>query len=132
MKIPRFSNAIGSLDEDLVEAAAECKKKKQNLWLKWSSKAEILADHTVKLVAQEVADDPQNTGDGEHAAEGIADDARGEFRPAEQDYAERDIEQGDQGQIRHNTVFLHKNTSYHFDGPCGRFPFLNQMVSRFI
>lgn len=27
MKIPRFSNAIGNLDEDLVEAAAECKKK---------------------------------------------------------------------------------------------------------
>lgn len=28
MKIPRFSNAIGNLDEDLVEAAAECKKNK--------------------------------------------------------------------------------------------------------
>lgn len=43
MKIPRFSNAIGSLDEDLVEAAAECKKKKQNLWLKWSSIAACFA-----------------------------------------------------------------------------------------
>lgn len=31
MKIPRFSNAIGNLDEDLVEAAAECKKKQNHL-----------------------------------------------------------------------------------------------------
>ena len=30
MKIPRFSNAIGNLDEDLVEAAAECKKKQNH------------------------------------------------------------------------------------------------------
>ena len=43
MKIPRFSNAIGNLDEDLVEAAAECKKKKQNHWLKWGSIAACLA-----------------------------------------------------------------------------------------
>lgn len=43
MKIPRFSNAIGNLDEDIVEAAAECKKKKQNLWLKWSSIAACFA-----------------------------------------------------------------------------------------
>lgn len=32
MKIPRFSNAIGNLDEDLVEAAAECKKKQNRLF----------------------------------------------------------------------------------------------------
>lgn len=32
MKIPRFSNAIGNLDEDLVEAAAECKKKQNHLF----------------------------------------------------------------------------------------------------
>ena len=31
MKIPRFSNAIGNLDEDLVEAAAECKKTQSHL-----------------------------------------------------------------------------------------------------
>ena len=43
MKIPRFSNAIGNLDEDLVEAAAECKKKKQNFWLKWGSIAACFA-----------------------------------------------------------------------------------------
>ena len=48
MKIPRFSNAIGNLDEDLVEAAAECKKKKQNHWLKWGS---IAACFTVIIVA---------------------------------------------------------------------------------
>ena len=40
MKKPRFSNAIGNLDDDLIEAAAECKrKKKPNLWLKWGSVA---------------------------------------------------------------------------------------------
>ncbi len=44
MKIPRFSNAVGNLDEDLVEAAAECKrKKKQKLWLKWGSIAACFA-----------------------------------------------------------------------------------------
>lgn len=41
MKIPRFSNAIGNLDEDLVEAAAECKKK-QNHLLKLGSIAAAL------------------------------------------------------------------------------------------
>ena len=40
MKKPRFSNAIGNLDDDLIEAAAECKrKKKPNLWLKWGAVA---------------------------------------------------------------------------------------------
>ena len=42
MKIPRFSNAIGNLDEDLVEAAAECKKK-QNHLLKLGSIAACFA-----------------------------------------------------------------------------------------
>ena len=38
MKKPRFSNAVGNLDDDLIEAAAECKRtKKPNLWLKWGS-----------------------------------------------------------------------------------------------
>lgn len=44
MKTPRFSNAIGNLDDDLIEAAAECKrKKKPNLWLKWGSIAACFA-----------------------------------------------------------------------------------------
>ena len=44
MKKPRFSNAIGNLDDDLIEAAAECKrKKKPNLWLKWGSVAACFA-----------------------------------------------------------------------------------------
>lgn len=44
MKTPRFSNAIGNLDDDLLEAAAECKKKKKpNLWLKWGSVAACFA-----------------------------------------------------------------------------------------
>lgn len=44
MKKPRFSNAIGNLDDDLIEAAAECKrKKKPNLWLKWGSLAACFA-----------------------------------------------------------------------------------------
>ncbi|MCI9414538.1 MAG: hypothetical protein HFJ79_05090 [Clostridiales bacterium] len=44
MMKPRFSNAIGNLDDDLIEAAAECKKKKKpNLWLKWGSVAACFA-----------------------------------------------------------------------------------------
>ena len=44
MKKPRFSNAVGNLDDDLIEAAAECKrKKKPNLWLKWGSVAACFA-----------------------------------------------------------------------------------------
>ena len=42
MKIPRFSNAIGNLDEDLVEAALECRKK-QNHLLKLGSIAACFA-----------------------------------------------------------------------------------------
>lgn len=47
MKKPRFSNAIGNLDDDLIEAAAECKRKKNN-WLKWGS---IAACFAVLIVA---------------------------------------------------------------------------------
>lgn len=44
MKKDRFLNAIGNLDDDLIEAAAECKrKKKPNFWLKWSSAAACFA-----------------------------------------------------------------------------------------
>ena len=44
MKKLRFSNAIGNLDDDLIEAAAECKrKKKPKLWLKWGSVAACFA-----------------------------------------------------------------------------------------
>ena len=44
MKKPRFSNAIGNLDDDLIEAAAEYKRnKKPNLWLKWGSVAACFA-----------------------------------------------------------------------------------------
>lgn len=44
MKTPRFSNAIGNLDDDLIEAAAECKrKKKTNPWFKWGSVAACFA-----------------------------------------------------------------------------------------
>ena len=51
MKKPRFSNAIGNLDDDLIEAAAECKrKKKPNLWLKWGSIAACFAFVVVAAV----------------------------------------------------------------------------------
>lgn len=44
MRTPRLSNAIGNLDDDLLEAAAECKRKnKPNLWLKWGSVAACFA-----------------------------------------------------------------------------------------
>ena len=44
MKKPRFSNAIGNIDDDLIEAAAEYKRKeKPNLWLKWGSVAACFA-----------------------------------------------------------------------------------------
>ncbi len=47
MKTPRFSNAIGNLDEDLIEAAAECKKK-PNPWLRWGS---LVACFAVLIIA---------------------------------------------------------------------------------
>lgn len=42
MKIPRFSNAIGNIDDDLIKAAAECERKKKNTWVKWASIAACL------------------------------------------------------------------------------------------
>lgn len=39
MKTPRMANAVGHIDEDLITAAAECKKKKKNNWMKWGSLA---------------------------------------------------------------------------------------------
>ena len=43
MKIPRFSNAIGNIDDDLIKAAAECKRKKRNTWIKWGAMAACLS-----------------------------------------------------------------------------------------
>ena len=49
MKTPRVVNAVEHIDDDLVVAAAESKKKtKHNLWLKWGS---IAACFTLILVA---------------------------------------------------------------------------------
>ena len=49
MKTPRVVNAVEHIDDDLVIAAAESKKKtKHNLWLKWGS---IAACFTLILVA---------------------------------------------------------------------------------
>ena len=49
MKTPRVVNAVEYIDDDLVVAAAESKKKtKHNLWLKWGS---IAACFTLILVA---------------------------------------------------------------------------------
>ena len=49
MKTPRVINAVEHIDDDLVVAAAESKKKtKHNLWLKWGS---IAACFTLILVA---------------------------------------------------------------------------------
>lgn len=39
MKIPRTANVVGHIDDDLIEAAAESKKKKNIGWLKWGSLA---------------------------------------------------------------------------------------------
>ena len=41
MKTPRMANAVGHIDDDLITAAAECKKK-PNRWLKWGSVAACL------------------------------------------------------------------------------------------
>ena len=35
MKKPRMANSVGHIDDDLIAAAAECKKKKNNTALKW-------------------------------------------------------------------------------------------------
>jgi len=38
MKTPRMANVVGHIDDDLITAATECKKKtKHNPWLKWGS-----------------------------------------------------------------------------------------------
>lgn len=43
MKIPRIANSVGHIDDDLINAAAECKKKKKNNWMKWGSLAACFA-----------------------------------------------------------------------------------------
>ena len=43
MKIPRMANSVGQIDDDLITAAAECKKKKKNNWMKWGSLAACFA-----------------------------------------------------------------------------------------
>ena len=44
MKTPRTANAVGHIDDDLITAAAECKKKtKHSPWLKWGSIAACFA-----------------------------------------------------------------------------------------
>ena len=44
MKTPRMANAVGHIDDDLITAAAESKKKtKLNPWLKWGSLAACFA-----------------------------------------------------------------------------------------
>lgn len=51
MKIPRIANAIGHIDDDLVSGAAESKKKKKNVWVKWGSLAACFAMLVVVSVA---------------------------------------------------------------------------------
>ncbi len=43
MKIPRMAKSVGQIDDDLITAAAECKKKKKNNWMKWGSLAACFA-----------------------------------------------------------------------------------------
>ncbi len=43
MKTPRIANAIGHIDDDLVFGAAESKKKKKKVWVKWGSLAACFA-----------------------------------------------------------------------------------------
>lgn len=43
MKTPRTANAVGHIDDDLINAAAECKKKKKSNWMKWGSLAACFA-----------------------------------------------------------------------------------------
>ena len=43
MKTPRMANSVGQIDDDLITAAAECKKKKKNNWMKWGSLAACFA-----------------------------------------------------------------------------------------
>ena len=48
MKTPRMANSVGHIDDDLVSAAAECKKIKKNNWTKWGS---LAAGFAVLVVA---------------------------------------------------------------------------------
>ena len=43
MKTPRMANSVGQIDDDLITAAAECKKKKKSNWMKWGSLAACFA-----------------------------------------------------------------------------------------
>lgn len=51
MKAPRIANAVGHIDDDLVSGAAESKKKKKNVWVKWGSLAACFAVLVVASVA---------------------------------------------------------------------------------
>ncbi len=51
MKTPRIVNAIGHIDDDLVSGAAESKKKKKKVWVKWGSLAACLAVIVIASVA---------------------------------------------------------------------------------
>ena len=43
MKTPRIANAVGHIDDDLITAAAKCKKKKKSNWVKWGTIAACLS-----------------------------------------------------------------------------------------
>ena len=51
MKTPRIANAVGHIDDDLVSGAAESKKKKKNVWVKWGSLAACFAVLVIASVA---------------------------------------------------------------------------------
>ncbi len=51
MKTPRIANAIVHIDDDLVSGAAESKKKKKNVWVKWGSLAACFAVLIIASVA---------------------------------------------------------------------------------
>lgn len=43
MKTPRIANAVGYIDDELIKAAAENKRKKKSSWMKWGSLAACFA-----------------------------------------------------------------------------------------
>ena len=43
MKTPRIANSVGHIDDDLITAATECKKKNKNNWMKWGALAACFA-----------------------------------------------------------------------------------------
>ena len=51
MKTPRMANSVGQIDDDLITAAAECKKKKKSNWMKWGSLAACFAILVIAGVA---------------------------------------------------------------------------------